>query len=233
MTDTDFKISPTTVQQQVLEKLRSAIISGFFKPGDRLLEAELCTLFGVSRPSVREALRSLEAEKLVSLVPNKGPYIPILPWEKASEIYGVRALLEGEAAALAATRSSPKGIKVMRACLEEFRLAVEAEDALAQVTATTRFYAQLFRMCENQTIEETVTGLLARINFMRMQSMSRPGRAPVSLQEMTAIVDAVKSQDAEDARRAAVRHVEQARRSAKEAWVSISDPSGVLASTAS
>lgn len=225
MNSIDFRVSPKTVQQQVLEKLRSAISSGVFKPGDRLLEAELCNLLGVSRPSVREALRSLEAEKLVSLVPNKGPYIPVLPWEKASEIYGVRALLEGEAAALAACRSSAEGILIMRACLEEFRVAVESADALAQVSATTKFYAQLFKMCGNQTIEETVTGLLARINYMRMKSMSRPGRAPVSLQEMTAIVDAVEAQDAEGARRAAVDHVEQAHRSARQAWASVPDGS--------
>lgn len=221
MTNIDFRVSPTTVQQQVVEKLRSAISSGVFKPGDRLLEAELCSMLGVSRPSVREALRSLEAEKLVSLVPNKGPYIPVLPWERASEIYRVRALLEGEAAALAAARSSTAEMEEMRRSLDEFEQAVNATDSLAQVSATTKFYSELFRLCGNQIIEETVKGLLARINFMRMQSMSRPGRAKVSLQEMKAIADAVEAGDADAARLAAVYHVEQAHLSAKKAWTAM------------
>ena len=100
----DLRVLPKTVQQITVEKLRGAILSGMFKPGERLLEAQLCEMLGVSRPSVREALRSLEAERLVTLVPNKGPHIPIVTWEQATEIYQVRALLESEAAARAAGR---------------------------------------------------------------------------------------------------------------------------------
>lgn len=68
-------------------------------------------MLGVSRPSVREALRSLEAERLVTLVPNKGPHIPVITGKQATEIYQVRALLEGEAAALAAGRASASYIR--------------------------------------------------------------------------------------------------------------------------
>ncbi|WPE24333.1 GntR family transcriptional regulator [Shinella zoogloeoides] len=218
MTSIDLRVSPKTVQQQAVEKLRGAIISGMFKPGDRLLEAELCDLLGVSRPSVREALRSLEAERLVSLIPNKGPYIPILTWEHATEIYQVRAVLEGEAAALAAGRSSAEDIRAMRAALQEFEQSVQDDDAAKQVSSTARFYEDLFRLSGNRIIEETLTGLLARINFMRGKSMSMPGRAKVSMQEMVAILDAIEAGDSEAARRAAVYHVEQAHQSAEKAW---------------
>ena len=90
MANHNLRISPKTVQQQIVEKLRGAIIEGVFKPGDRLIEADLCEMLGVSRPSIREALRSLEAERLIDIIPNRGPQIPILTWEQATEIYQVR-----------------------------------------------------------------------------------------------------------------------------------------------
>ncbi|WP_223565177.1 GntR family transcriptional regulator [Agrobacterium tumefaciens] len=214
----DFRISPRTVQQQTVEKLRQAIMTGVFKPGERLVEAELCELLGVSRPSLREALRSLEAERLVAIVPNKGPHIPILTWEQATEIYEVRMLLEGEAAALAARRATDDSIKSMRNALAVFEVAGRAEDAADQVGSTSNFYAEILRSCGNTIIEEMLNGLLARINLLRARSMSMPGRAMFSLKEMTAILDAIEARNSEDARRAAVYHVEQAYSSAREAY---------------
>ncbi len=85
----DLRVRPNTVQNQTVEKLREAILAGVFKPGDRLVEAQLCSMLGVSRPSVREALRSLAAERLVAFVPNRGTQIPLLPWSEARDIYHV------------------------------------------------------------------------------------------------------------------------------------------------
>jgi GntR family transcriptional regulator, trigonelline degradation regulator len=76
----DLQVSPRTVQQETVQKLGAAILTGMFQPGDRLVEAELCKMLGVSLPSVREALRSLEAERIISIVPNRGPQIPIMSW---------------------------------------------------------------------------------------------------------------------------------------------------------
>lgn len=214
----DFRVSPRTVQQQAVEKLRQAIITGVFKPGDRLVEADLCDLLGVSRPSVREALRSLEAERLVALIPNKGPHIPILTWEQATEIYQVRALLEGEAASLAAQNITEASIEKMRLALKVFDKAGQDGDAAAQVSSTADFYAEILGASNNSIIEEVLSGLLARINLLRARSMSMPGRAKVSLKEMSAILEALQSRDSDAARRAAVDHVEKAYASAKKAY---------------
>src|SRR5688500_13786589 len=113
----ELRVSVQSVQQQAVERLRAAILAGVFKPGDRLVEADLCARLGVSRPSVREALRSLEAEGLVNIVPNRGPQIPVLTWQQAEEIYQVRALLEGEAAALCARRGAREHVESMRVAL--------------------------------------------------------------------------------------------------------------------
>ncbi|WP_295850475.1 GntR family transcriptional regulator [Tardiphaga sp.] len=222
MATLDLRISPRTVQQQIVEKLRAAIVEGMFKPGDRLIEANLCEMLGVSRPSIREALRSLEAERLVSIIPNRGPQIPVLTRDHAADIYKVRALLEGEAAFIAASCATPDDLKLMRAALAEFGKAVRANDMKTEVSATSEFYSHILRISGNRIIEETLSGLLARINFLRAHSMSRPGRARVSLQEMKAIYEAVAAKDGAAARSAAVKHVENAHLSANEAYESFS-----------
>lgn len=222
MAPPNLRISPKTVQQQIVEKLREAIVEGMFKPGDRLVEASLCEMLGVSRPSIREALRSLEAERLVSIIPNRGPQIPVLTRDHAADIYKVRALLEGEAAFIAARRATPDDLKLMRAALATFGKAVRANDMQTEVSATSEFYNHILRICGNRIIEETLHGLLARVNFLRAHSMSRPGRAKVSLKEMKAIYEAIAANNGNAARSAAVKHVENAHMSANEAYESFS-----------
>jgi DNA-binding GntR family transcriptional regulator len=124
----DLKVSTETVRVQAVRNLREAIISGMFQPGDRLIETEMCVRLGISRPSLREALRSLEAEKLVVIVPNKGPHIPILSLEEANQIYDVRALLEGEAAALFSKTATVVAIDIMRKALAAFDGAINKKN---------------------------------------------------------------------------------------------------------
>ncbi|AXK80706.1 GntR family transcriptional regulator [Pseudolabrys taiwanensis] len=213
----DMRVAVTSVLQQAVEKLRAAILAGVFAPGDRLVEADLCARLGVSRPSVREALRSLEAEGLVSIIPNKGPQIPVLSWEQAAEIYRVRALLEGEAAALCASRAGPDAVARMRGALDLFAKAVRSGDSALRLSATADFYSALQQTAGNTLIDDLLRRLMARINFLRAQSMSRRDRAKSSLQEMRAIFEAIVKGDADAARRAAERHVENASLAARQA----------------
>lgn len=226
MTDTvtvvDLRISPKTVQRQAADKLRQAIVSGVFKPGDRLVEADLCARLGVSRPSVREALRSLEAEKLVAITPNRGFFVPTLSWSEAEDIYKVRALLEAEAAAIFAARVTPAQLRQMRDALADFRSSIKSDDRMLQVTSTSRFYEPILSGCGNRIIHEVLEGLMARITFLRARSMSQSGRAKFSLREMSNIYDAIKSGDPEAARAAAREHVENACAAAKLVYATIS-----------
>jgi DNA-binding GntR family transcriptional regulator len=211
----ELRISIKTVQQQAAEKLRAAILAGLFKPGDRLVEADLCARLGVSRPSLREALRSLEAEGLVNIIPNRGPQIPVLTWQQAEEIYQVRALLEGEAAALCATRAARAHITGMRAALAAFEKAVREDDGAGRLSATADFYQVMQQGAGNTLIEETLRRLMARINFLRAQSMSRAGRDKFSAREMRAIYQAIAKGDSRAARKAAATHVKNASTAAR------------------
>lgn len=203
----DLRIAPQTVHSQTANRLRDAIVTGYFKPGERLVEATLCELMNVSRTSVREALRRLEAERLIVMVPNKGPSVAEISWEEAEQIYQVRALLEGEAAAMFAARATPIDIKKMRKALDAFAEAAADNDPIGRLNATGQFYDVLLAGCGNRIIREILDGLVARINFLRARSMSRPDRARYSLAEMRRIMAAIQKKDVELARKAAVDHV--------------------------
>jgi DNA-binding GntR family transcriptional regulator len=214
----DLRVNRRSVQQEVVEKLRDAILAGVFQPGDRLIEANLCASLGVSRASLREALRSLQAERLIELIPNRGPQIPVLTWKSAEEIYEVRALLEGEAAARCATSIGEDEIASLSVALESFRRAVKSDDAAGKVRFTSEFYAIILRNSGNHIIEQLLQSLLARINFLRARSMSLPGRTKKSYEEMNAILTAIKGRNAKEARKMAQLHVAHAREAAKKAF---------------
>lgn len=211
----DLRVEHQSLQRQAVDKLRQAILAGVFQPGDRLVEARLCDMLGISRASVREALRSLEAERLIEIIPNKGPQIPIITWEQAEQIYEVRSLLEGRAAANCAKRAQPEDIRRLEAAIDAFRVAAEARDMAASIMATSDFYATILRAGGNAVIEQFLNTLHVRVSFLRARSMSLEGRAQVSHDEMAAILVAIRAQDPAAAQKAAERHVDQARRAAK------------------
>src|SRR5689334_11856309 len=93
------------IREQIEQQLRQAITSGHFRPGDRLIERELCTLFGVSRASLREALRQLEGDGLLTNIPHKGLVVATMTKEQAFDVYQVRAVLEGLAGRLFAEQA--------------------------------------------------------------------------------------------------------------------------------
>jgi DNA-binding GntR family transcriptional regulator len=212
------KVTPKTVQSQTVKKLRDAILTGYFKPGQRLTESALCQVMNVSRTSIRESLRRLEGEKLIVIVPNKGPSVAEISWPKAQEIYQVRGLLEAEAAALFAQRATRIEIQNMRAALDGYAQAMKKSDTIGRLNTTSIFYDVLQKGCGNKVIGETLENLMAQINLLRSRSMSRPGRSQHSLAEMRDILHAIAAHDAIGARRATKRHIDAAAAAAKEAF---------------
>ncbi|MDQ7978849.1 GntR family transcriptional regulator [Paraburkholderia sp. SARCC-3016] len=215
---------PLTVRQLAVQQLRTAILSGEFEPGEKLVEHELCALLGVSRPSVREALLSLQGEKLVTIVPNRGPFVATLDWDHAKELYNVRELLEGEAAALCCNRLDEAQLARMNQALDDFEAAVLADSANARIAATDAFYDVIQRGCGNRVIDEMLTSLHARVNVLRLRSMSQAGRGVASLREMGDIRDAIAAGLPKRARAAAVAHVREAARAAQAALAAADTP---------
>jgi DNA-binding GntR family transcriptional regulator len=167
-----------TLRQQVLDVLRRAILDFRFKPGDRLIERELCEMVGVSRTSVREALRHLESEGLVENQPNRGPAVARVSPETAQQLYEVREALEGLAASLFTTRATAKQVDALKEALARLTEAFASQDRRLIIAETTSFYAILLDGCGNDIVGAMIQSLQARIQFLRATSMSQPGRAP-------------------------------------------------------
>lgn len=212
------------VREHVVRNLREAIVTGVLAPGQKLVEAKLCEDLGVSRASLREALRQLEAERLIQIVPFKGPTVADMTWSEASQIYEVRELLEGHAAFLFAELATDDELAAMREALAEFDAAVKKGDARVLVTSTRRFYDVMLSGCRNQVIEEFLRGLNARISLLRSRSMSRPGRAVQSAKEMRAMFTALAARKPEAARKAAMDHVRKARKAAQRVLTEGGEP---------
>lgn len=213
----DLKVVPATVLHRAAENLRQAIFTGVFQPGERLVEADLCRRLDISRASLREALRMLAAEKLITLVPNRGPSVASISWAEAQEIYDVRALLEGEAAFRAATRLDAPALCTMHLALADFERAVARRDPAARLDATARFYDVMLGGCESAVIAELLQGLVARITFLRARSMQRAGRARESAAELRRLLARLEAHDACGARVAAIDHVHRACAAARAA----------------
>jgi DNA-binding GntR family transcriptional regulator len=198
------------VREQVEHRLRQAIMAGYFRPGDRLIERELCTLLGVSRTSVREALRQLEGDGLVVNIPNKGMVVATMTREEAGEIYQVRAMLEGLAGRLFAAQASPEQRAALREALSGVEAAHRSGEQQALVSAKDRFYAVLVSGCGNRVVGTVLQSLHDRIASLRFVTLAQPGRAAESVAEMRRMLGAIERRDPEAAWLACVEHVQHA-----------------------
>ena len=205
-------IAPATapLRREIETRLRTAIVAGRFKPGDRLIEREMCELLGVSRASLREALRQLEAEELVKIVPHRGPVVSDVTVEEAEQLYDVRAMLEGLAARRFAESASDEDVAVLRKALKAFADVVRSKSDVPLLTAKAKIYDVLLERCGNQIAGRMLTQLNNRVGLLRSTSMSQKGRVKNTLAEVTRIVDAIGRRDPDGAWRATVEHVERA-----------------------
>lgn len=202
------------VRQKVVEVLRGAITAGRFAPGERLIERTLCELTGVSRPSVREALRQLESEGLIETQPNRGPMVSRLSRRDAVSLYQMRGALEALAARLFAAEASEAQVAQLEGTVRVLQAAFRSRDIEEIVRAKRRFYEVLLEGSGNSMIGPTLSAMYARINQMRRVSLSSPKRGPQSIREIRAVLAAIRRRDPEAAYAASLHHVEQAARAA-------------------
>lgn len=212
------------IREQVASILRTAILDHTLEPGRVLVERELCEMTSASRPSVREALRQLQAEGLVESQNGRGTVIAITTPEVAREVYQVRAELEGLAAALFAEHATAEQVARLDAALDAVGAAVEraeADGVLPILDAKNDLYDIVFEGSNNQVLRQTVSILQRRVNQLRAQTLASPGRPRQSLAEITDMVDALRRRDADEARRLATAHVQAAARTILEAAVPV------------
>lgn len=191
------------LRHQVLDELRQSIISGRLGPGARLVERELIAMMGVSRTVIREALRQLESEGLVAMIPNKGPVVRELTLAEAKDLYSIRAVLEGLAARLFVENADDGQLRKLQTALTVTAAAYKAADPEVLLGAKNRFYDVLFEGAGSETLSSMIATLHARIRRWRALGLAHPQRSPRRSQEsikaLRSVVAAIKARDAEQA----------------------------------
>lgn len=210
MPDDSLQITPQPVRRQVEERLRDAIITSRFMPGEHLSDRKLCDLFGVSRGVIREAVRLLEAEGLIVVVPNRGPFVAYLSAAEATQVYEVRSVLEALAGQGFAERASTEEIAELRAVFEEIAATPPGADRMVLLGLKRRFYDVLLRGCRNTYVARMLDQLLNRNSQLRATTLSDPSRLPHTVAEIRRIVEAVERRDREGTWQACREHVMQA-----------------------
>ena len=201
---------PSPLRQQVVEILRNAITECIFEPGGRLIERELCEMLGVSRTTLREGLRQLEAEGLLTLEPNKGPAVASLSAEEAEGVYAVRAELEGFACARCAERATREDLAALGESLARMRQAIADDDFQTLQHAKTAFFDRLYEAASNPELKHILQRLRARVTLIRGLDVNRAPRVRESVDGARAILAAITRRDPIAARRAAERHIARA-----------------------
>lgn len=196
-----------TLRELSLEKMRDAIFSGHFKPGERLVERNLCEQLDVSRSIVREVLRHLETEGLVESIPHQGPVVATLDADQAAQIYDIRALLEGQAARLCAEKASDAALKKLAQLNTRVQAAFKDEDFHEVIVRTSAFYEAMFAASGMTVAWGVVQSLNARVNRLRVLTISSSGRRAESAAEMDRLVEALRKRDAKAAQEASEAHV--------------------------
>ncbi|MBZ5529430.1 MAG: GntR family transcriptional regulator [Acidobacteriia bacterium] len=188
------------LRRQVLEELRQSIIAGRLAPGSRLVERELISMTGVSRTVIREALRQLESEGLITIIPNKGPVVRELTLGEAKDLYSIRAVLEGLAARLFAENAADAQIAELEAALNGTEEAYRGGDAERILKSKNRFYDVLFEGAGSETLSSMIGMLHVRIWRWRALGLGHPNRSEdrwkESIRGLRAMLDAMKKRDA-------------------------------------
>lgn len=201
------------LRELVFESLREAIISGQLRSGERLMEIQLAEEMGVSRTPVREAIRKLELEGLVAMIPRKGAYVAGLSLKDIVDVFEIRGALEGLAAELAAERITEEELEQLERYLVKISDDIENGDLERVVASDTDFHSILYQASRNQRLSQIISNLREQIQRFRATSLSYPGRMKIALEEHRKIVEAISTRDGELACKLAQEHIENAENS--------------------
>lgn len=199
------------LREQATSALRQAIVTFVLPPGCRLVERELIQRLGVSRTTVREAIRQLESEGLVKVIPQRGAVVAVLSAREAVDLYEARVGIEALVVRRFVERAPDAAITLLREAAEEFATVTErGGDIQEMLAAKDRFYDVLVRGAGSPPLQQLLATLQARVRQLRATSLSRSGRAESAAQELLCLVDAIAARDVAAAEHLCSVHVRAA-----------------------
>lgn len=195
------------LREVIFNTLRDAIIVGELKPGERLMEVKLAGKMGVSRTPVREAIRKLELEGLVNMIPRKGAHVADLSVKDIMDVLEVRASLDGLATGLSAIRITDDELKELKHVNTQFINSVEKENLQGSIKKDVEFHDIIYRSSRNEKLIQITANLREQIHRFRVIYLKDYVSPKELIREHLDIFEAIASGNAEQAQKVAEKHI--------------------------
>ncbi len=192
----------------VFNTLRKAILRGNLEPGEHLREIHLADKLGVSRTPIREAIRKLELEGLVVMIPRKGAVVAEITEKSLRDVLEVRRVLEALAVRLACEKILDEEVEELKVAAKAFEEALETGDVTAFAEADVRFHDIIYRATDNQRLIQLLYNLREQMYRYRVEYLKRDDAHETLLEEHQAIIDTIERRDEDNAVKAVCTHID-------------------------
>lgn len=204
------RVVATPLRLQVAEAIRSAIVAGRFQPGQRLIEKELCELLGVSRVSVREALRQLEAEGFIDTVPHRGPVVIQLTAKDVRNLYDVLSILEAQGAQLFTQNATDDEVEAFELSVKNISKVYKKGSLEERLAAKMQLYQIMFAGARNPVLESVFRTVYGRINIVLRMALTSSRNLEEVARGLQRLAVSVRKREADQAFERSRRLVENA-----------------------
>lgn len=192
----------------VFNTLRQAILRGELKPGQRLMEIQLANKLGVSRTPIREAIRKLELEGLVLMIPRRGAEVAQITEKSLRDVLEVRRSLEELAVQLACDRMSVESVEALKQAEEEFEELLASDDITVVAEADVAFHDVIYQATDNQRLIQLLNNLREQMYRYRVEYLKRKECRPQLLAEHRNMIKAIENRDKETASKITCQHID-------------------------
>ncbi len=192
----------------VFNTLRQAILKGELKPGERLMEIQLAQRLGVSRTPIREAIRKLELEGLVTMVPRKGAEVAKITEKSLRDVLEVRKALEELAMQIACDKISVDTIEDLEIALEDFKKAISSKELTAIAEADVNFHDVIYNATSNDKLIQILNNLREQMYRYRIEYIKDYNSHARIIEEHELIIECLKKQDKAQATLAICNHID-------------------------
>ena len=191
----------------VFYTLRQAILKGELEPGERLMEMQLAEQLGVSRTPIREAIRKLELEGLVLMIPRRGAIVAKITEKDLKDVLEVRASLERLSTKLACERMEEETIEELREAQEAFKAALRGDDITLQAQKDVEFHDVIYKSTNNLRLIQMLNNLREQMYRYRLEYLKDGTSHQKLVEEHEAIIEALARRDTEETTNIMVGHV--------------------------
>lgn len=210
MKEPDFNVNMDEylpLRDVVFNTLRQAILRGELKPGERLMEIRLANKLGVSRTPIREAIRKLELEGLVLMIPRKGAEVAEIKEKSLRDVLEVRKALEELSVRLACERMTEDMLEELEAAAEIFKKALKSEDVTEIAQADVQFHDVIYKAADNQKLTQLLSNLREQMYRYRVEYLKNPEVYERLVREHEEVIRHIRKHEKEEAVKIVCEHI--------------------------